>query len=347
MNYRISHDINYENEAVRLISMHYGEDHGYENWLKNTLERNNYIQSWLEDMMKPLIALEEEVFREASISEEDFRLYFTPKLYDPDRLGDNLVDVFCDMIRFHEGSDENERKKLFANYVLFDFDLAKETAAPSTDEFFRLLRNFSADPGCKWECYEIYCNLEEHFAHVKELLAPVIAVLKRHEGTLLKLIRENAPSETPHFLKDQQFIRNLYMDELLLEYSVFGFNGVGVRILDVSPNHGRVSYGIYVDAFVQEKARQEQASLQTADRWKSLSDKNRIRILCLLKEREMFGQELKEALGLSNATISHHMNALLVDDFVSLRKDGSRVVYSLNREKIREAIDGIKNLLLG
>lgn len=60
----------------------------------------------------------------------------------------------------------------------------------------------------------------------------------------------------------------------------------------------------------------------------------------------MFGQELKEALGLSNATISHHMNELLVDDFVSLRKDGSRVIYSLNRDKIAEAIEDMHHLLL-
>lgn len=41
MNYRILKELNYENEAIRLITFHYGEEQGYRCWLKKPWKRTN------------------------------------------------------------------------------------------------------------------------------------------------------------------------------------------------------------------------------------------------------------------------------------------------------------------
>lgn len=257
MNYQILNEINYETEALRLIAMHCGEHKGYRNWLKNTLERNKDSQEWLEERINPLIRLEELVFKEVSISEQDFHLYFEDKNFDPGNIGDSIAGVFSEIEHFHLGKNEEEWKKIFIGYVLSDFSYTPATPAPDAEEFFRLLQNTSMEAALKWEFLEIYCNLTDHMARVKELTAPVIRILKQQEELLLTLIHDNLPEGTPYYLDDQKFLGNLNVRDILLDFSVFGFNGVAIRILDITPDTGYLHYGIYVDALILEKEKQK------------------------------------------------------------------------------------------
>ena len=80
--------------------------------------------------------------------------------------------------------------------------------------------------------------------------------------------------------------------------------------------------------------------------FKTLSDKSRLDILKLLKEREYSGQELAKELGISQGTVSHHLNILVRDDLICITKDGSRLRCSLNWEALENMMDDIRRLLL-
>lgn len=62
---------------------------------------------------------------------------------------------------------------------------------------------------------------------------------------------------------------------------------------------------------------------------KTLGDKSRLDILKLLKEQDRSGQELAKELGISQGTVSHHLNVLVRDEFIRIAKDGSRLRCSL------------------
>lgn len=49
---------------------------------------------------------------------------------------------------------------------------------------------------------------------------------------------------------------------------------------------------------------------------KTLGDKSRLDMLKLLKEQERSGQELARELGISQGTVSHHLNVLVRDEFI-------------------------------
>ena len=70
--------------------------------------------------------------------------------------------------------------------------------------------------------------------------------------------------------------------------------------------------------------------------FKALSDPARIRIVKLLEKKDMCVCELKEALGIGQSNVSHHLRILkeagLVDDF----KDGLWVNYTLPKKKGRD-----------
>ena len=56
--------------------------------------------------------------------------------------------------------------------------------------------------------------------------------------------------------------------------------------------------------------------------------------------------ELARELGISQGTVSHHLNVLVRDEFIRINKDGSRLRCSLNQAAIENMIDDIRRLLL-
>ena len=56
--------------------------------------------------------------------------------------------------------------------------------------------------------------------------------------------------------------------------------------------------------------------------------------------------ELAKELGISQGTVSHHLNVLVRDEFIRIAKDGSRLRCSLAPEAIESMVDDIRRLLL-
>ena len=69
-----------------------------------------------------------------------------------------------------------------------------------------------------------------------------------------------------------------------------------------------------------------------AEQFKVLGDKTRLRILALLRDREVCVCDLTEVLQISQPGVSQHMRRLRLAGFVKERKGGQWVYYSLNRE---------------
>lgn len=67
------------------------------------------------------------------------------------------------------------------------------------------------------------------------------------------------------------------------------------------------------------------------DVFKALGDSNRLRILSMLKERELCVCEIYAVLNISMSTISSHLKILRNAGLVSSRKDGRWIIYSLDR----------------
>lgn len=75
---------------------------------------------------------------------------------------------------------------------------------------------------------------------------------------------------------------------------------------------------------------------------KILSDSSKFDILVSLKISPKYNMELAEQLGLTAATISHHMNVLLTHDFVSVEKRDGRVYYTLVKDTIENIISELQ-----
>jgi len=76
-----------------------------------------------------------------------------------------------------------------------------------------------------------------------------------------------------------------------------------------------------------------------------LSDGNRLRILCLLKDGERCVCEIWRHLALPQNLASHHLKVLSGVGLLRSKKDGLRVFYSLNKPALRRHITFLNGFL--
>jgi len=69
---------------------------------------------------------------------------------------------------------------------------------------------------------------------------------------------------------------------------------------------------------------------------KIVSDTNRLRILCLLTKKELCVCEIFEALKLPQNLTSHHLAKLKSLSLVDERKEGTFIIYSINKTVLKQ-----------
>ena len=77
----------------------------------------------------------------------------------------------------------------------------------------------------------------------------------------------------------------------------------------------------------------------------ALSDPNRQKIIDLLKKKEMAVSDIGGRLNITGATLSHHLDILKRSDLISGRRDGQKIIYSLNFSAIQEIEEKIVKFL--
>lgn len=87
-------------------------------------------------------------------------------------------------------------------------------------------------------------------------------------------------------------------------------------------------------ANAQMQARADEA----ADLLKAMSNPQRLRVLCLLLEREMSVGEINALVGLSQSALSQHLAVLRESGLVATRREAQTVYYSVPPGPVHEII---------
>lgn len=93
---------------------------------------------------------------------------------------------------------------------------------------------------------------------------------------------------------------------------------------------------------LSEDTQDEQARFIEAA--KILSEPKKLEILKLCLDEALYGTELAKALGLSGATISHHVASLLENGFLSVTMKQNKVYYRTNPKTIRDSMRLVETL---
>jgi DNA-binding transcriptional ArsR family regulator len=79
---------------------------------------------------------------------------------------------------------------------------------------------------------------------------------------------------------------------------------------------------------------------------KALSDSSKLEIISSLKISPKYNLEIAQQLGLTPATMSHHMSVLLSCGFVGVEKMDGKVYYHLVEENMISMLEELKQALL-
>ena len=77
---------------------------------------------------------------------------------------------------------------------------------------------------------------------------------------------------------------------------------------------------------------------------RALSDLTRIRILGLLGQRPMYGQELAQVLDVTPPTISHHLQSLVMAGLVKVRREDNFRYYELDGEGLQRLAESTQHI---
>jgi DNA-binding transcriptional ArsR family regulator len=80
---------------------------------------------------------------------------------------------------------------------------------------------------------------------------------------------------------------------------------------------------------------------------KALAHESRLLLLCLLSEKERSVGELEALLALRQPTVSQQLARLRLEGFVSTRRDGKTVYYSLANDDVRRVIGVVYDIFCG
>jgi len=75
-----------------------------------------------------------------------------------------------------------------------------------------------------------------------------------------------------------------------------------------------------------------QEAEKTANLLGIIAEKSRLKILCILKENEQCVCDIWQALDLPQNLVSHHLKVLRDAGFIDARKEGLKVIYSINKK---------------
>lgn len=84
---------------------------------------------------------------------------------------------------------------------------------------------------------------------------------------------------------------------------------------------------------------------QTVEFLKIISEENRLKILCLLREEEKCVCDIWQYLDLTQNLTSHHLKVLKDFGLVSSRREGLKVIYSINKRVIKKYSKLLNNYL--
>ena len=258
-----------------------------------------------------------------------FLLYY-PRLEDYDsRLGP-LADSVTQM------SPES-----IACGIARTLDLTDDSSDMDHQTFISLILSQSFPESTKLAIMNIYGSYSRLAQEAAALLEPVMDVMEAEKESVYEIL-----SSFQSVIKEMgcsRFLRSLsHLDPgadspYLLRPFIFG--------MDTNLSTDGLHNEVCLYCGILRKELQDMLNIQSVsensvyEAFHLLGDRTRFDILCYLRGRSAYGQELSSHFRLSRNTIHHHMSKLMDSGLVTCTISGNRVYYSLNKEAILELLD--------
>lgn len=343
--------INYMEECVRILS---NTANGISD-LTRTL-RNGAAPAECREDLKVLSEIQKKAVD--GLSRESIEFYFK-KLDDG---GTSVVYLLGCSAFYHPSEDKKDplagEEAFFDSLTLTDrLNIKCESVGVPLEQKVKEYSNYmdalKIEDGERWKIFSALLHPEEHKEKIFGLVRHVCEILLKYKEELEEIFQrrleeiieenQNKPLET--ILMDESFYQ---INQKLLPrqitvtlYDPYALRGVIPFRKEGGYGEGYFTIGAF---FVHRPVSAEQKTMEKQDVMgygKILADGNKLEILRLLSHRNYINRELAKTLKLSTATISYHMSVLTDLDLVNTTISSNKVIYELNRKKMKEVMEGL------
>lgn len=228
-------------------------------------------------------------------------------------------------------------------------DIFQQTNFQDLSEVITIIMESGIESETKVKLIALYQQEEEIFTAISELMLNLSSIIREH----IHLVQ----TDIDRILSQRDYVNRIR--EMLVSYIKMELpESIEVKIIPVlmQPNVMLIYYAqenlmrIYTGIFAAEmdaiNDSVEQAMKLISEGAKLLADSTRLKALLLLQKRPMYLKELADTLGLSSATMSHHMTSLMSEHLVQgeVASDSRRIYYSLSKARLSELGNAISAL---
>lgn len=215
----------------------------------------------------------------------------------------------------------------------------------------------------KYQLQEAFLNREAIWQELQQMIEKAVDFLQVYQEQMLSVINRVADYWEAE-LKDESFSsymlshvgNSIPVNPLgcILHITVLEPNQMGLNAdLNVDGtyscvDHGNVGILIGEDLSVARGRSEDQEEFKeyALQAIKQLSDKTKLDILMMIRDKSAYGTELAKATGVTSATISHHMSVLLENGLIRVEKVDNKTYYSSDKENIKKVLHYYEKRLL-
>ncbi|MGM9640477.1 MAG: ArsR/SmtB family transcription factor [Faecousia sp.] len=220
--------------------------------------------------------------------------------------------------------------------------------------FYDYLTEYPATDGERFRILSIVRGFSRYVDELEGLLEPVVAAIAENRTSYQPLLERFAQvyqgKQPDEMFGTPEDVHICDASATVLEvfprlFAIDEYYTMTYRLSDDTPICNHIEVGVLYDAAKQYRKR-EIPLRDIAACIKVIGDPVRLQILSLLKDEEVYVQDLTEKLGLSFTTVSHHMAKLMMAGLVDSERRGIFVYYKANAAFIRWIMDRVSEFLL-
>ncbi len=255
------------------------------------------------------------------------------------------------------GMTEAQKVKQFAEIIDIDATLNTSLSTINTAaDLIAFIEASAYENEVKWEAIKIFTRQEVYYNEVCSILREIVELLQDSYGERINRLGQKfydywTGVQQESDIKDilQEMTKVTWQSSeagIILMPVIFQPFGIGIYTEDEDRSLMDIlRVGILIDRHFILKNK-EISKEEIVEAGKLLSDKSKVDILELVSKRPCYGKELSNVLKLSTATISYHVNALHGMGLLKADINANKVYYSLNRERLLEYLDQIKEYFM-
>lgn len=260
-------------------------------------------------------------------------------------------------IRLRDIADEGVRAAVRFQIAstISDVDLKafdEEAADYSEAALIRSLEQSGDLPETNWKALMVWRHTDEYLDRLESLLRAPAEAYRKHIPALQPLFEEAIAlvkarlAQDPRRALEEHYHLLLDVDEITVRPQAAILAGATLRIMTGELDERLMMVGCCFEQLRSLADTDEEQTAALARQLKSIDDRQRLKILSALKQAPLCGQDVCALTGLSPATVSHHMNALVGNAFITIEKAGTRINYRQSPERIRSFLKELSDYLL-